>query len=110
MSKVLEGIDTCYENNYNGFNSYSKINSNFFAYLSEGAEDEMVRSLNGQEMKISDHLEGMQHRNSNGASNALVASTAKSEPGNELVFACTAAAIVVIAAGAIMLIRKRRAE
>ena len=59
MKKVVEAYDTCSNSVLNGYGAYSALNTNFYSHATNAAKAATVTSLNGHNMTIQEHFEGM---------------------------------------------------
>ena len=65
ISKVIEAIDTCSSSEVNGYGTYSTLNNYYFSHATSDALAATATSLNGSNVTIQSHIDGMSRRASN---------------------------------------------
>ena len=81
MAKLVESVNTCSANAYNGYGAYAQLNTGFYANATATAKASTCTSLGGQSMTVTDHFNGMSARASGtGAAGIIPGPSANQSP------------------------------
>ncbi len=117
MKAVIEGINTCSDNAYSGYNSYSNVNTNFYSHATDAAKSVSVTSLGGSSAAASVHMAAMLSRSSVGLSKGINGISPFSLFGDSennystlIIVIASSVALLSVTALSILVIRKRKTK
>ncbi len=106
MTKIVEAINTCSDNNVNGYKAYTGLNTTFYSAATSDAKAALATSRGGIEMSIQEHFEAMAYRSINGVTPKIIFFNEGSNGMVETIIIISA--ITLVAAATFFIIRRKR--